>query len=230
MVSTFTTPGGAPASSRMRATASALSGVSAAGLSTVVQPAARAGPSLRVTIAAGKFHGVMSTARADGLLDREHVEGPVGRRGDPPVGAHRLLGVPEQEVRGIGDLAARVGQRLAHLERHQHREVLGALGHQVVGAAQDRAALAGRGGRPGGTARRPRRRARRARRRASRRRPRRSSRRSRGPRRRSARPPPAGRQSPPISRSVGAAATAAPVSTAHMARSLVSVPAGAQRV
>jgi hypothetical protein len=42
--------------------ASAVSGVSLAGLSTTVQPAASAGPILRVAIAAGKFHGVMSTA------------------------------------------------------------------------------------------------------------------------------------------------------------------------
>ena len=56
---TLTTPSGTPASDRMAATASALSGVSLAGLSTTVQPAARAGPILRVAMAAGKFHGVI---------------------------------------------------------------------------------------------------------------------------------------------------------------------------
>ena len=35
------------------------SGVSCAGLMTIVQPAAIAGPILRVPIAVGKFHGVM---------------------------------------------------------------------------------------------------------------------------------------------------------------------------
>jgi hypothetical protein len=40
------------------ARASAEKGVSAAGLITVVQPAARAAPILRVIIAQGKFHGV----------------------------------------------------------------------------------------------------------------------------------------------------------------------------
>ena len=59
--STFTTPSGTPASARMAATARAESGVSLAGLSTTVQPAASAGPILRVAIAAGKFHGVTST-------------------------------------------------------------------------------------------------------------------------------------------------------------------------
>ena len=36
------------------------SGVRAAGLTTIVQPAAIAGPILRVPIASGKFHGVMN--------------------------------------------------------------------------------------------------------------------------------------------------------------------------
>ncbi len=44
-----------------------VSGVSEAGLSTTVQPAASAGPILRVAIAAGKFHGVTSTATPAGL-------------------------------------------------------------------------------------------------------------------------------------------------------------------
>ena len=43
-----------------------MSGVSLAGLSTTVQPAARAGPIFRVAIAAGKFHGVMSTLTPTG--------------------------------------------------------------------------------------------------------------------------------------------------------------------
>ena len=46
--------------------ASAVSGVSAAGLSTTVQPAASAGAILRVAIAAGKFHGVTSAATPTG--------------------------------------------------------------------------------------------------------------------------------------------------------------------
>ena len=43
-----------------------VSGVSLAGLSTTGQPAASAGPILRVAIAAGKFHGVTSTATPAG--------------------------------------------------------------------------------------------------------------------------------------------------------------------
>ncbi len=65
---TLTTPAGAPARVRMRATARAVSGVSAAGFSTTLQPAASAGPILRVAIAAGKFHGVTSAATPTGRV------------------------------------------------------------------------------------------------------------------------------------------------------------------
>ena len=55
---TLRTPGGSPDSSRIWASASIDSGVFCAGLITIVQPAATAGPILRVPIAMGKFHGV----------------------------------------------------------------------------------------------------------------------------------------------------------------------------
>ena len=75
----LTTPGGSPASARMSISASIDSGVCGAGLITLVHPAAMAGPSLRVPIAIGKFHGVMSR------------HGPTGwraiRKRDPPAGA-----------------------------------------------------------------------------------------------------------------------------------------------
>ncbi len=57
---TLSTPSGRPASVRISASASIVSGVCAAGLTTMVQPAAIAGPILRVPIASGKFHGVMN--------------------------------------------------------------------------------------------------------------------------------------------------------------------------
>src|SRR5215472_18962847 len=62
----LTTPAGTPASSRIGISASMVSGVSDAGLSTTGQPAASAGPIFRVAIAAGKFHGVTSTATPAG--------------------------------------------------------------------------------------------------------------------------------------------------------------------
>ncbi len=59
VVTTLTTPAGRPASCRIWAKNSVVSGVSVAGLITTVQPAASAGAILRVAIARGKFHGVM---------------------------------------------------------------------------------------------------------------------------------------------------------------------------
>ena len=59
LVTTFSTPGGRPAFARISASASIDSGVCFAGLTTIVQPAATAGPILRVPIASGKFHGVI---------------------------------------------------------------------------------------------------------------------------------------------------------------------------
>jgi hypothetical protein len=63
---TLTTPSGTPASASSLARYSAVSGVSLAGLRITVQPAASAGPILRVAIAAGKFHGVTSTLTPTG--------------------------------------------------------------------------------------------------------------------------------------------------------------------
>ena len=76
--STLTTPAGTPASSRIRAIASAVSGVSLAGLRTTVQPAASAGPILRVAIAAGKFHGVTSTQMPTGWCSTMILLAPDG--------------------------------------------------------------------------------------------------------------------------------------------------------
>ncbi|GAC1368027.1 MAG: hypothetical protein NVSMB43_00930 [Pseudarthrobacter sp.] len=64
---TFRTPAGRPASSMVWAKYWAVSGVSLAGLRTMVQPAAMAGATLRVAIASGKFHGVMSRHGPTGL-------------------------------------------------------------------------------------------------------------------------------------------------------------------
>ena len=58
--STDSTPFGRPASSISLASSSMVSGVSWAGLTIIVQPAANAGPILRVPMASGKFHGVIA--------------------------------------------------------------------------------------------------------------------------------------------------------------------------
>ena len=65
-VTTLKTPGGTPARCASSASASAESGVCSAGLSTIVQPAASAGATLRVIIADGKFHGVIAAQTPTG--------------------------------------------------------------------------------------------------------------------------------------------------------------------
>jgi len=65
----LTTPAGSPASSSSFVKKIVVSGVSAAGLTTTVQPAASAGAILRVAIANGKFHGVMKNDGPTGRCD-----------------------------------------------------------------------------------------------------------------------------------------------------------------
>jgi 2-keto-4-pentenoate hydratase/2-oxohepta-3-ene-1,7-dioic acid hydratase in catechol pathway len=83
-----------------------------------VQPAASAGPTLRVIIADGKFHGVIAAHHADRLL--QHEEALVGRDGGNHVAVDALgfLGEPLDERGAVGDLAARFGERLALLGGH----------------------------------------------------------------------------------------------------------------
>ncbi len=78
---TLTTPAGSFAASARRASASAPSGVCSAGLATTVHPAASAAPSLRASIAYGKFHGVIS------------AHGPTGSRVTTSRWSLRLAGI-----------------------------------------------------------------------------------------------------------------------------------------
>ena len=139
---TLTTPSGTPASARIGISASMVSGVSEAGLSTTGQPAASAGPILRVAMAAGKFHGVTSTAIPAGLWCTMMRAPEAGARDKPAHVAHRLFGVPAKELGRVGDLAARVRQRLAVLDGDQLGEPLGVAHDQVKRLAQNLAALA----------------------------------------------------------------------------------------
>ena len=77
-VMTLHTPAGRPARSRMSASASIDSGVCLAGLTTIVHPAAIAGPILRVPIAIGKFHGVMSRHGPTGCFITRSLDLPSG--------------------------------------------------------------------------------------------------------------------------------------------------------
>lgn len=84
MVTTFSTPSGNPASLRIAARARLESGVCGAGLSTIVQPAAIAGPILRVPMASGKFHGVISRHGPTGRRESSMRLRPSGRMPEPP--------------------------------------------------------------------------------------------------------------------------------------------------
>ncbi len=139
---TLTTPAGTPASSSSGISASMVSGVSDAGLSTTVQPAASAGPILRVAMAAGKFHGVTSTATPAGLCCTRMRAPEAGALRHLADIAHRFLGVPAEELGRIENLAARVRQRLAVLDGDQLGKALGVAHDQLERLAQDLAALA----------------------------------------------------------------------------------------
>ena len=200
----MSTPSGRPASARIAASAQHRQrGLSSAGLITIVQPAATAGPILRVPMAIGKFHGVMSRQTPTGCFWIEEPAGPV--RGDrvAAVDPDGLLGEPAEELRGVGDLALRLGERLAHLEGHQQRQVVDPLDDQLVGAAQDLAALARGPSRRRPAARRRRRPARPCRPRARRRPPRSAPRPVAGSSTGRVAPDSAGRHDPPMNRPVG---------------------------
>ncbi len=63
---TFSTPGGRPASSAISPRRSAVSGVSSAGFKIAQLPAARAGATLREAMRSGKFQGTISPTTPSG--------------------------------------------------------------------------------------------------------------------------------------------------------------------
>ena len=63
---TLTTPSGMPASSASSPSLTDVSGVSSAGLSTAVLPAAMAGPIFHAAIIIGKFHGAIRPTTPSG--------------------------------------------------------------------------------------------------------------------------------------------------------------------
>ncbi len=78
VVMMLSTPSGSPASARIPANACMDSGVCDAGLSTIVQPAAIAGPIFRVPMAIGKFHGVINRQTPTGCLWIRNRPAPLG--------------------------------------------------------------------------------------------------------------------------------------------------------
>ena len=84
VVTRFSTPAGSPTSARIAASACIDSGVCAAGLTTIAHPAATAGPILRVPIAIGKFHGVISSETPTGCFCTRKRLAPLGATAYPP--------------------------------------------------------------------------------------------------------------------------------------------------
>ena len=81
--------------------------------------------------------------RDAGRLVLHHDARARGRRiVELPEIAHALFRVPAEELGGIGDLAARIRQRLAVLDGDQLRQPLGVAHDQLERLAQDLAALA----------------------------------------------------------------------------------------
>ena len=83
---TLSTPAGRPASRITSVNNKAVRGVSSDGLSTMVHPAATAGPTLRVTMARGKFQGVIIRLGPTGRLSVSRRFRPSGAVVyDPPM-------------------------------------------------------------------------------------------------------------------------------------------------
>src|SRR5258708_38754508 len=77
-VTTETTPFGKPARSARTANARAENGVSSEGLAMIGQPAAKAGPALRVIIAFRKFHGVIAAETPTGSFQTRILRSGLG--------------------------------------------------------------------------------------------------------------------------------------------------------
>ena len=130
----------------------------------------------------GEVPGGDEVARADRLAHDQDARGAVAGVLVVAVDPQRLAREPAEELGRVGELGLRLGDRLAHLQRHQQGEVVGALVERLEGAVEDLRALVRRRRGPTRPARRRRRRSRPARRRGSRRRSRTASRPSPGPR------------------------------------------------
>ena len=122
--------------------------MSLAGLMTAVLPQMRAGKSFHPGMATGKFQGVMIPTTPIGPADghRElvgHLRGH-GLAEEPAPLAGHVVG----DVDRLLDVAARLGQDLAHLAGHEPAELFLVLGQEPRDAEQDLAALRRRHGAP----------------------------------------------------------------------------------
>ena len=128
-------PSGSPASARISASRSSESGVSDAGLTTIVFPHARAGESFHVAITSGKFQGVISAHTPTGSRQRDVEPGSWTGTVSPKI----LLAAPPQyssvfATIPISSRASPIG--LPTFRASMLRELLEPLPHQDRGAEQ----------------------------------------------------------------------------------------------
>ena len=130
--------------------ASRSAGVSLEGLNTTVLPVTSGRHHLPARDRHREVPGRDDPGDADRLADAHRpLVGQLRRR---RVAEHpaALAGHEEGDVDALLDIAASLGQDLAHLAGHRPREALLVLGHQRPEAVQDLAALGCRGASPGG--------------------------------------------------------------------------------
>ena len=138
---TFSTPSGRPASSAIFSSSSAVSGVSSAGLSTIVLPAASAGRHLPRGDHQREVPRHDQAHHAERLAEGHvHAAGHRDRVAEQPLGR---AGVVAEGLDHHAHLAAGVADRLAGVARLEHGQVLGALLERVGQPAQQRRAVGG---------------------------------------------------------------------------------------
>ena len=120
-VTRLTVPAGKPASAISSTRSVAQCGVSLAGLNTTVLPVTSAGIIFQHGIAIGKFQGVMIPATPIGWrMLIAHLSGS-SRRHRLAEHPAALAGHQEGDVDALLDIAARLGEDLAHLPGHRPR-------------------------------------------------------------------------------------------------------------
>ena len=136
-VTRLTTPGGRPASASVCTKLTAESGASSAGLKTTVLPQIERRENLPGRHGDREVPGGDQAADADRLADRHReLVAQLGRR-RLAVEAAALAGHELRHVDGFLDVAAGLGDDLAHLARHVAGIAILALGEQLRGAQQD---------------------------------------------------------------------------------------------
>ena len=152
-VTTFSTPAGSPASSISWASRSTANVAYSDGLSTTVQPAARAGAIFCAASRIGAFHGTTAPDHADGLAQRHHhVVATLERRQRL---AGQLVHPPGVMIEDIGHERRRrrvhgaEAQRHAVVQRLQREQLVAVLADQVGDPAQQPDPLVSPQPRPG---------------------------------------------------------------------------------